>query len=178
MCPVPMYQESLQDARFVLDRIDQIWLHRVYDLGNCSFAERIRNKKWAHLVYHPLRDVGAVYFSYFNLKVSCHHLCVSNFSAGTTDGVHSVEMLPECCACGTAKYQMTFHGLWSERTHPKDFPKGNHRYAAFVIFCTQSLSVACIKALQTERPLRTSQSNRHTDWLSDWSQIYVKNVFL
>lgn len=28
----------------------------------------------------------------------------------------------ECCACGTAKYRLTFHGNWSEKVHPKDYP--------------------------------------------------------
>ncbi len=28
-----------------------------------------------------------------------------------------------CCACEEAKYEVTFEGLWSNQTHPKDFPK-------------------------------------------------------
>lgn len=28
----------------------------------------------------------------------------------------------ECCACDEAKYQLIFEGLWSNQTHPKDFP--------------------------------------------------------
>lgn len=28
----------------------------------------------------------------------------------------------ECCACGTAKYRLTFYGNWSEKVHPKDYP--------------------------------------------------------
>ncbi|CAG7726149.1 unnamed protein product [Allacma fusca] len=27
-----------------------------------------------------------------------------------------------CCACDEAKYELTFEGLWSSLTHPKDFP--------------------------------------------------------
>ena len=27
-----------------------------------------------------------------------------------------------CCACEEAKYEVTFEGLWSEKSHPKDFP--------------------------------------------------------
>lgn len=30
--------------------------------------------------------------------------------------------VPECCACDDAKYKMIFQGLWSARTHPKDYP--------------------------------------------------------
>ncbi|XP_039278988.1 spondin-1 isoform X2 [Nilaparvata lugens] len=28
----------------------------------------------------------------------------------------------ECCSCNEAKYEVTFEGLWSRHTHPKDFP--------------------------------------------------------
>lgn len=30
-----------------------------------------------------------------------------------------------CCACNEAKYEMTFEGLWSRHTHPKDFPSNS-----------------------------------------------------
>lgn len=32
------------------------------------------------------------------------------------------EIIEECCACDEAKYELTFEGLWSRHTHPKDFP--------------------------------------------------------
>lgn len=28
-------------------------------------------------------------------------------------------VLPECCACDEAKYELAFEGLWSRYTHPK-----------------------------------------------------------
>ncbi|XP_076231734.1 spondin-1 isoform X3 [Calliopsis andreniformis] len=31
-------------------------------------------------------------------------------------------VLDVCCACDEAKYEVTFEGLWSRNTHPKDFP--------------------------------------------------------
>lgn len=31
-----------------------------------------------------------------------------------------------CCACDEAKFQLTFQGLWSKQTHPKDWPPGKH----------------------------------------------------
>ncbi|XP_015180151.1 PREDICTED: spondin-1-like isoform X2 [Polistes dominula] len=31
-------------------------------------------------------------------------------------------VLEKCCACDEAKYEVTFEGLWSRNTHPKDFP--------------------------------------------------------
>ncbi|XP_054716081.1 spondin-1-like [Uloborus diversus] len=32
------------------------------------------------------------------------------------------EIIEECCACDEAKYELTFEGIWSRHTHPKDFP--------------------------------------------------------
>lgn len=31
-------------------------------------------------------------------------------------------ILEDCKACDEAKYELTFEGLWSRHTHPKDFP--------------------------------------------------------
>ncbi|VVC28842.1 Hypothetical protein CINCED_3A000467 [Cinara cedri] len=31
----------------------------------------------------------------------------------------------ECCACDEAKFELTFEGLWSRHTHPKDYPDDN-----------------------------------------------------
>ncbi len=31
--------------------------------------------------------------------------------------------IPECCACGEAKYSLNFKGTWTQKTHPKDWPK-------------------------------------------------------
>ncbi len=32
-----------------------------------------------------------------------------------------------CCACDEAKFQLTFQGLWSKQTHPKDWPPGKQK---------------------------------------------------
>ncbi|XP_048525881.1 spondin-1 [Dendroctonus ponderosae] len=32
------------------------------------------------------------------------------------------KILKHCCTCDEAKYEVTFEGLWSRNTHPKDFP--------------------------------------------------------
>ncbi|VDP76854.1 unnamed protein product [Echinostoma caproni] len=31
----------------------------------------------------------------------------------------------DCCACGTATYNLTFQGLWTRETHPRDWPVHN-----------------------------------------------------
>ncbi|KAL4233844.1 Spondin-1 [Mactra antiquata] len=35
---------------------------------------------------------------------------------------------PECCACGEARYRMVFEGLWSQQTHPRNFPTGKDAF--------------------------------------------------
>lgn len=41
----------------------------------------------------------------------------------------------ECCACGTAKYRLTFYGNWSEKVHPKDYPS-EFKPSAWTCICT------------------------------------------
>ncbi|XP_035251012.1 spondin-1-like isoform X1 [Anguilla anguilla] len=38
----------------------------------------------------------------------------------------------ECCACGTAKYRLTFYGNWSETVHPKDYPRRANHWSAII----------------------------------------------
>ncbi|KAF5286620.1 hypothetical protein FQA39_LY16228 [Lamprigera yunnana] len=38
------------------------------------------------------------------------------------NGDYQPYVLQHCCACDEAKYEVTFEGLWSRNTHPKDFP--------------------------------------------------------
>ncbi|KAK5602954.1 hypothetical protein CRENBAI_017265 [Crenichthys baileyi] len=40
--------------------------------------------------------------------------------------------LLDCCACGTAKYRVTFFGNWSEKIHPKDFPRRTNHWSATI----------------------------------------------
>ncbi|KAL7050163.1 hypothetical protein ACKWTF_003970 [Chironomus riparius] len=45
-------------------------------------------------------------------------LCEDNTDSGDSQPL----ILEECRACDEAKYELTFEGLWSRNTHPKDFP--------------------------------------------------------
>uniref|UniRef100_A0A7N8Y9D4 Spondin-1 n=1 Tax=Mastacembelus armatus TaxID=205130 RepID=A0A7N8Y9D4_9TELE len=40
--------------------------------------------------------------------------------------------LLDCCACGTAKYRVTFYGNWSEKIHPKDYPRRANHWSAII----------------------------------------------
>uniref|UniRef100_A0A8I5N833 Spondin-1 n=1 Tax=Papio anubis TaxID=9555 RepID=A0A8I5N833_PAPAN len=49
----------------------------------------------------------------------------------TFDGVTDKPII-DCCACGTAKYRLTFYGNWSEKTHPKDYPRRANHWSAII----------------------------------------------
>lgn len=40
-----------------------------------------------------------------------------------TQEAHLSSSPHECCVCDEAKYEITFEGIWSRNTHPKDFPE-------------------------------------------------------
>lgn len=43
------------------------------------------------------------------------------------DSIDPDSIVAECTACDEAKYELTFEGLWSRNTHPKDFPDDGWR---------------------------------------------------
>ncbi|XP_077317038.1 spondin-1 isoform X2 [Lithobates pipiens] len=49
----------------------------------------------------------------------------------TSEGV-SEKTIPDCCACGTAKYRLTFYGNWSEKAHAKDYPRRANHWSAII----------------------------------------------
>lgn len=59
-----------------------------------------------------------------------HHFCTESLYGDTTD-----KPLLDCCACGTAKYRVTFYGNWSEKIHPKDYPRKHNFSVLHVISC-------------------------------------------
>ncbi|XP_030644468.1 spondin-1b [Chanos chanos] len=40
--------------------------------------------------------------------------------------------IQDCCACGTAKYRLTFYGNWSEKMFPKDYPRRANHWSALI----------------------------------------------
>ncbi|KRZ35697.1 Spondin-1, partial [Trichinella pseudospiralis] len=80
----------------------------------------------------PPSDEGCVHFKaavleYPNIWYMDDDDLTKSFcaSAGFTaaGGENSIN---ECCACDEAKYEVTFEGLWSRNTHPKDYPSLEH----------------------------------------------------
>jgi len=58
------------------------------------------------------KDDGAL------MKVLCPEEA-DDSNTGNIDDTDSSSKV-DCCACGTAKYQLTFHGLWSQGVHQND----------------------------------------------------------
>uniref|UniRef100_A0A672GF67 Spondin-1 n=1 Tax=Salarias fasciatus TaxID=181472 RepID=A0A672GF67_SALFA len=55
-------------------------------------------------------------------------LCEKERAAGeATDGPAD-----QCCACGAAKYRLTFYGNWSEKVHPRDYPRRANHWSALI----------------------------------------------
>ncbi|XP_056622711.1 spondin-1a isoform X2 [Triplophysa dalaica] len=50
----------------------------------------------------------------------------------TLYGESTDKPLLDCCACGTAKYRVTFYGNWSEKLHPKDYPRRANHWSALI----------------------------------------------
>ena len=59
------------------------------------------------------------------------HVSITRLALFSSLEMHMKKMMQQCCACGEAKYQLTFKGLWSPQTHKKDWPatsgKRKHR---------------------------------------------------
>ncbi|KAI4893854.1 hypothetical protein NFI96_025623 [Prochilodus magdalenae] len=75
----------------------------------------IRNSSHAPITFHTSRDWEEV--------VECR--CVYPLAA-------TEKPLQDCCACGTAKYRVTFYGNWSEKVHPKDYPRRANHWSALI----------------------------------------------
>lgn len=65
-----------------------------------------------------------------DMKVKYNYLLLNGFA----DPVETTEKpIQECCACGTAKYRITFYGNWSEKVHPKDYPSKKKPFVTYYI---------------------------------------------
>ena len=73
-----------------------------------------------------------------------------------------------CCACDEAKYQLTFHGLWSKQTHPKDWPPGN--YFIWTIWMSHSTLFYVEHLLHWSDLIGAVHTQDYTcKWLPCWS---------
>ena len=55
--------------------------------------------------------------------------------------------IPKCCACSEAKYSLNFKGLWTQQTHPKDWPKNGKKNIVLILAC-------CVNIKKNENCLR------------------------
>ncbi|KAJ0179252.1 hypothetical protein K1T71_004964 [Dendrolimus kikuchii] len=94
---------------------------------------------------HPKTEVQVIWNAPLNLMDGCIRLCAR---IGSIDGAKTSLVLARkmcstpstpasftrqppivepCCACDEAKYEVTFEGLWSRNTHPREFPPESAR---------------------------------------------------
>lgn len=103
-----------------------------------TFLNHVSPAWWASLSSAPYTNEQSFYacltvfyislsgsFS-FSLPSPPPHFCTESLYGDVTD-----KPLLDCCACGTAKYRVTFYGNWSEKIHPKDYPR-KHKVLLFV----------------------------------------------
>jgi len=99
-CPYVITQRHLQPT----PGMDILWTAPPQGSGCVEFRATVM--EYGNTWY---KDDGSL------TKVVCE--LTSHAESSGTD-----EMIPECCACGVGKYQMTFEGLWSRQSHPKGWP--------------------------------------------------------
>ena len=72
------------------------------------------------------------------------------------------QVIEPCCACEEAKYEVTFEGLWSEKTHPKDFPKSRWLlHFSDIIGASHSAGYRCVSNSNTnEYPIPITNAKK------------------
>ncbi|XP_075972782.1 spondin-1-like isoform X2 [Anticarsia gemmatalis] len=100
---------------------------------------------------HPKTEVQVIWNAPADIKNACVRMCAKAgpfplTSSGAGKGGWSVlvrelcvapaapsnfaklpPIVEPCCACDEAKYEVTFEGLWSRNTHPREFPPESAR---------------------------------------------------
>ena len=79
-----------------------------------SWAAFSQNSSWA--------TIWATFLSSDVWAMDSGRLSLQLCEAKVAEHSKPDEIVEPCCACEEAKYEVTFEGLWSEDTHPKNFP--------------------------------------------------------
>ncbi|GLH03354.1 Papilin [Gryllus bimaculatus] len=89
------------------------------------------------------------------------------------------EVQDPCCACDEAKYELTFEGLWSRHSHPKDFPKSWDTRFSDVIGASHAANYSFWKYLQAASPglRQVAENDPSPDWFVGISglELCLKN---
>lgn len=111
-CPPtpPTLTSSLQLATF-LNRSSAVWWTPLSSVS-CTNERRLHT----NLAVVCISGIFNAFTRFFLPPFS--HVCEESLYGDATD-----KPLLDCCACGTAKYRVTFYGNWSEKIHPKDYPR-------------------------------------------------------
>ncbi|CAH1390076.1 unnamed protein product [Nezara viridula] len=71
----------------------------------------------------------------------------------------SEKQLTQCCACDEAKYEVSFEGLWSRQTHPKDFPEGENTRFSDVIGASHTSEYRDMRTMWSEGDLEEDRAS-------------------
>lgn len=112
-----------------------------------------QHKFWSSLVHEHDSVLNEPSKSHMFVCMRIVHISVNNLAMlscppETLYGESTDKPLLDCCACGTAKYRVTFYGNWSEKLHPKDYPsKTVHDQIEYV----KMLTPVTVKCAQTAK---------------------------
>ncbi|CAF97515.1 unnamed protein product, partial [Tetraodon nigroviridis] len=81
---------------------------------------------------HLLQSRDAASKIKFFFLINSFFMCVSCLLAEHVFGETTEIPEADCCACGAAKYRLTFYGNWSEKIHPKDYPRRANHWSALI----------------------------------------------
>ncbi|XP_026491257.2 spondin-1-like isoform X2 [Vanessa tameamea] len=110
---------------------------QAFDAQTKSFEEC--NPAVDNATAHPKTEVQVIWSAPSIVSESCVRLCArASHAEGSKTSILARKICPAptgsaslsrqppiiepCCACDEAKYEITFEGLWSRNTHPREFP--------------------------------------------------------
>uniref|UniRef100_A0A670Y3K0 Spondin-1 n=1 Tax=Pseudonaja textilis TaxID=8673 RepID=A0A670Y3K0_PSETE len=98
-------------------------------MSNCPVAvtESTPRRRTRIQVFWTAPSLGTGCLHITQNNVSYYYFLLDFAMEGVTD-----KPIIDCCACGTAKYRLTFYGNWSEKSHPKDYPRRANHWSAII----------------------------------------------
>lgn len=143
--PHPTLTSSLQLATF-LNHSSAAWWTPLSSVS-CTNERRLHTS----LVVICISAIFNTFSRFFLFPPPFSHVCEESLYGDATD-----KPLLDCCACGTAKYRVTFYGNWSEKIHPKDYPREDKSF--FVVFFLMSPELRKTFSNVTNQPMGKKKS--------------------
>uniref|UniRef100_A0A670XWB4 Spondin-1 n=1 Tax=Pseudonaja textilis TaxID=8673 RepID=A0A670XWB4_PSETE len=113
----------------IVGRVNIIDEEETQFMSNCPVAvtESTPRRRTRIQVFWTAPSLGTGCLHITQNNVSYYYFLLDFAMEGVTD-----KPIIDCCACGTAKYRLTFYGNWSEKSHPKDYPRRANHWSAII----------------------------------------------